>query len=613
MSKLVPSVYKKSLIAITVASLSACSVMPQSADSDDKDSIGDNIVQAGQSVADLGLSTWQKTTRFLGFRSADEGLEASNRSDSELLAQQNLDQATPATENGVILQPADNKDQPVIISQAESPTAELPVDNSAEKNNPQPLLAAAEPSGSDSTESALDGTELVDTQTVDQDSENQSLFALDQPLNSNTARSEDLIHEVGDSETLWEIAKLTTGDANNWHTLADINDLTQSAKVFPGQKLLIPSDMVKPGYGTASAADPAVEVAADRQQDINVIDSEAPEAPLDTVAELTDNAQSAPEIAAALPEDTMLQAVSGTTAQTATITENATPVDLNEGETLWDFAKRTTGDATNWRAIAAQNNFTEKQAVTVRPGQTIYVPQSLIKSDEISSAAIDNVQEPVSEAALPALEDESSLSGDTLLADVDVEETAENIALATADTMQESPEGMALATVDAVEPSAEKIAMAAEATVEEPAEVIAFATEAAVEEPVEEIAFATETKVNAVEESVEELELATSDKDELQPSQIIKSAYKPTDAIAPSDSADSEQLQVVALNESAPDAVMVIGTYYPKAVYNNADFSSSLLMRVSPGTKLQVSRLMGSWFEVETDKGMGYVHQRDIQ
>ena len=58
---------------------------------------------------------------------------------------------------------------------------------------------------------------------------------------------------------------------------------------------------------------------------------------------------------------------------------------------------------------------------------------------------------------------------------------------------------------------------------------------------------------------------------------------------------------------------MVSGTYYPKAVYNDADFSSSLLMRVSPGTTLQVSRAIGSWYEVSTDQGTGYVHARDIK
>ena len=61
------------------------------------------------------------------------------------------------------------------------------------------------------------------------------------------------------------------------------------------------------------------------------------------------------------------------------------------------------------------------------------------------------------------------------------------------------------------------------------------------------------------------------------------------------------------------DEVMVSGTYYPKAVYNDANFSSSLLMRVSPGTRLKVSKAMGPWYEVVTEKGVGYVHSRDTK
>jgi len=61
------------------------------------------------------------------------------------------------------------------------------------------------------------------------------------------------------------------------------------------------------------------------------------------------------------------------------------------------------------------------------------------------------------------------------------------------------------------------------------------------------------------------------------------------------------------------DAVMVSGTYYPKAIYNEANFSSSLLMRVSPGTELKVSKAVGPWYEVVTDKGVGYVHSRDTK
>lgn len=578
MSKIIPSIYKKGLIALAVASVSACAVMPQSSNNDHSDGIGDNIVKAGQSVADVSLSAWYKTTRFLGFRKTDDALGNNSRSDSELLAQQNLDRTNQ--DGSVILQPTDNVEQPLIINQAQAPVAQLSLNESAAGSITQPpadtgestlAIANAEISGSDGSESVLDETQLANTQSAQLDSESQALFALDQPLNSPTEQGEDLIHEVGDSETLWEIAKRTTGDANNWHTLADINDLTQSATVFPGQELIIPATMVKTGYGAASDTAPSLDTAVTQ-----VIDSEAPEDLVGTTTELAEGADRALEIASALPEASALPAL-GDTTQTLTIADNATPVDLNEGETLWDFAKRTTGDATNWKAIAAQNNFTEKQAVTVRPGQTIYVPHNLIKSDGISSAALENVQEPVSESTRPVVENVQTLSSsDHQFANAQVEVTSKDITLATADTVNKTTANVALSTDNAEAGTATEIVL-------------------------------------TTSETLEDVSLAASDLSKSQTSQMIKTAYKSNDAITSSGATESEALPIVAENENIPAAVMVSGTYYPKAVYNSADFSSSLLMRVSPGTKLQVSRLMGNWFEVETDKGMGYVHQRDIQ
>ena len=80
-----------------------------------------------------------------------------------------------------------------------------------------------------------------------------------------------------------------------------------------------------------------------------------------------------------------------------------------------------------------------------------------------------------------------------------------------------------------------------------------------------------------------------------------------------SDDLLAEQGEAAPGTEADGDAVMVSGTYYPKAIYNEANFSSSLLMRVSPGTKLNVSKAVGPWFEVVTDKGVGYVHSRDTK
>jgi len=60
---------------------------------------------------------------------------------------------------------------------------------------------------------------------------------------------------------------------------------------------------------------------------------------------------------------------------------------LNEGETLWKFSKRTTGNATNWQSIASYNNFTQEQPVIVYPGQTILVPLSLVSGSDVAMDA----------------------------------------------------------------------------------------------------------------------------------------------------------------------------------------------------------------------------------
>ena len=99
--------------------------------------------------------------------------------------------------------------------------------------------------------------------------------------------------------------------------------------------------------------------------------------------------------------------------------------------------------------------------------------------------------------------------------------------------------------------------------------------------------------------------------DETQDIRIVEATYKSDDTLNPVEA--EEQSVTVVENANIPEQIMVSGTYYPKAIYNDADFSASLLMRVSPGTALQVSKAMGTWYEVQTDKGVGYVHQRDIQ
>ena len=50
--------------------------------------------------------------------------------------------------------------------------------------------------------------------------------------------------------------------------------------------------------------------------------------------------------------------------------------ELNANETLWSFAKRTTGNALNWRAIAERNDILD--AKTLAPGTVLKVPAELV-------------------------------------------------------------------------------------------------------------------------------------------------------------------------------------------------------------------------------------------
>ncbi len=52
-------------------------------------------------------------------------------------------------------------------------------------------------------------------------------------------------------------------------------------------------------------------------------------------------------------------------------------MELLANETLWKFAKRTTGNALNWQAIATLNGITD--AKTLKSGSLLDVPASLVK------------------------------------------------------------------------------------------------------------------------------------------------------------------------------------------------------------------------------------------
>ena len=349
----------------------------------------------------------------------------------------------------------------------------------------------------------------------------------------------DLEHRVGESETLWDIAKKTTGDATNWHVLADVNDLGPGASVYPGQTLTIPADMLRPelaggdALASASTDAPATATAPTVDADVALAATDVPtgrlvvpDAPSPVATPVTEPADGAREF------------------------------EIAAGETLWDFAKRTTGDATNWQAIATQNGFDEGQAVAVRAGQRVFVPQDLVEEGGAVATAVPTV------AAVPV----DAAPAKTAPVEATPVETA---SAAGGDEPRFVPipqVGDARGVDEAVDASATALAAANGADAASGA--------------------GTDAPAGAAGEDV----------------RIVEASFTGgPEADLPADPA------------AGTESVMISGTYYPKAVYSDADFSAGLVTRVSPGTRLKVSSVDGQWYRVETERGAGWVHRRDVK
>ena len=489
---------------IAISMLSACSTTSGGG-------FTDTLNDVGAKTMDLGGRAIASTSNFLHLHdeATAHGGVAQAGIDSDILQTEasdgELDMAMMETETTLL-------DGNVIIEVAE------------------PNIAVRQP-----LEEALQGTDLADNTDLGLETESTLSMATPDPLahdplanpdplaqtdtaatlapasasSTQSVDTSDLIHEVQAQENLWDIAKTTTGDANNWHVLADINNLAPNASVFPGQELTIPADMIKPGYlkdsGGTTAAATAVPASNDAKR--LVIPEEGVQA---------DNALAAADV---VLED---------------ISADAQRFEIGPGETLWNFAKRTTGDATNWKSIAAQNNFSEKQATTVYPGQSVYVPSDIVKNID---GGIDNSTVATATPAKQAVKVKTAAAPKVNDTDTDALEAAAAVLASSASILDDT------------------------------------------------------APIKIVEAKFQEEETATVEVE--------------TAALA----VEAKQQK----NDNASQQIMVSGTYYPKAIYNEADFSSSLLMRVSPGTQLSVSKAVGPWYQVMTEKGVGYVHTRDIR
>lgn len=589
------AVFKKSLLAATVLSLSACSTTSRVQDYD-LSRIGEGILNAGKSTADLSRRTWDKTTYLLGFSDGDPASNANQPQqplDEVDLAMMEEDAVWPGGVSTSLLTQSGASDL------AKKQLQEVPDSMSGEVLDVQ-------------NESGLNG--------------------------DNRQQIEDLIYEVAANENLWHIAKLTTGDATNWHVLADVNNLAPNAAVFPGQHLVIPANLIRRDVASADTGnDEYVPVAS-----ATLLDPQNPEPDL---TETLDSQALSNSDTAAVTEITTSRLPLPASDEAVTRPQvSGTPFEVQPSETLWDLAKRSTGDALNWQAIAELNNFSGKQAVVVRPGQTIYVPDEMVKTKDVVVGDASANQGTAAEAANTQLAENAHAIGEKPQPVVSAAagqqgERATDLVIVSAESELGKPldnadsslldETQPLAVAETTHAVAENQIAPQRTSSNDGATPIQLPGDespaiTAVKATGEKLTVAEATVITEVSalastagQSTQSVE-ATAINNNTQAIKIVDSANSANDNTKALKGADSSAISVETGTQSTdlsrvPAEIMVSGTYYPKAVYNEADFSSSLLMRVSPGTKLQVSNAIGTWFQVETDKGVGYVHQRDIK
>lgn len=57
--------------------------------------------------------------------------------------------------------------------------------------------------------------------------------------------------------------------------------------------------------------------------------------------------------------------------------------------------------------------------------------------------------------------------------------------------------------------------------------------------------------------------------------------------------------------------VKVVGSYYPKSVYQEPAYSSKMIMRVAPGTLFVLDSKVNDWYKIQTDSGTGFIRTSD--
>jgi len=80
----------------------------------------------------------------------------------------------------------------------------------------------------------------------------------------------------------------------------------------------------------------------------------------------------------------------------------------------------------------------------------------------------------------------------------------------------------------------------------------------------------------------------------------------------PAGSGSAQVVKAVAQAETQPEPqVKVVGSYYPKGVYERPSMNSKLVMRVAPGTNFPLLERVDGWYGIDTDYGAAYLRADD--
>ena len=162
-------IFKRSLLAVAIESLSACSTTAPSIDDYDLSPIGAGILKAGRTAADVSEQALARTSYLLGF-SDDDGLEDKDHLMDEVDIALSLEDAPRPVSDELELSAID-------IPQAIAAKQQLKLETLDDT-----VVASAD-----------SATTLTDDQLFD--------------TTSQAVAVEDLVHEVASNENLWDISK----------------------------------------------------------------------------------------------------------------------------------------------------------------------------------------------------------------------------------------------------------------------------------------------------------------------------------------------------------------------------------------------------------------------